>query len=409
MELLAARPFLRPLHPRSGSNAYRIWPLCRRCQLLAWHRARSYTSKHDSAPNTDGEARTPVAKDVDELEVKAPSSSETASDEAPPPPPPPGASSSPSTPPATLPSQAEDQRWRLSKRASSLMDQVQGNLFLASRRLNDLTGYSGIEALKRSIDGQERGVGASRAAVRAAKEAYTGAIAQRSASQREVNELLQRKQSWTTHDLERFTMLYRSDHANEQAESKAAERLAASERAADEAAARLNAAILARYHEEQIWSDKIRRMSTWGTWGLMGVNVLLFIVFQIAVEPWRRRRLVAGFEQKVTEAFAREKSVSVSAFDAGGRGRLPVPMVESDPAVDEPAVDAPPTAPLATAARHDPDPDPLFPHEPRDLLRPVIVSLRRVDVTALALESAAVGATLGLGLAICFAVLRRSG
>lgn len=51
-------------------------------------------------------------------------------------------------------------------------------------------------------------------------------------------------------------------------------------------------------------------MSTWGTWGLMGVNVLLFLIFQIAVEPWRRARLVRGFEEKVIEAIEKEKSVN---------------------------------------------------------------------------------------------------
>ena len=84
----------------------------------------------------------------------------------------------------------------------------------------------------------------------------------------------------------------------------------AAEKAAEEAAAKLNASILARYHEEQIWSDKIRRMSTWGTWGLMGVNVLLFLVFQIGVEPWRRRRLVKGFEEKVVEALEKENKLA---------------------------------------------------------------------------------------------------
>lgn len=59
---------------------------------------------------------------------------------------------------------------------------------------------------------------------------------------------------------------------------------------------------MCRYHEEQIWSDKIRRASTWGTFALMGVNVLLFVVVQIGLEPWRRKRLVKGFEEKVKEA-----------------------------------------------------------------------------------------------------------
>ena len=147
-------------------------------------------------------------------------------------------------------------------------------------------------------------------AVQQAKQAYTQAIAQRSASQREVNELLQRKHLWTPQDLERFTTLFTSDHANEQQEAAAQQALSAAENKAEEASAKLSSSILARYHEEQIWSDKIRRMSTWGTWGLMGVNILLFFIFQIGVEPWRRKRLVKGFEEKVVQALERESAAT---------------------------------------------------------------------------------------------------
>ncbi|KAL1999834.1 hypothetical protein VTN02DRAFT_3908 [Thermoascus thermophilus] len=208
-----------------------------------------------------------------------------------------------------LPSHAEGRRSELSKKFTNLMDNLQSNIFIAGQRLNDLTGYSSIEALKREIQDQETKVKETRAEVRRAKEAYAAAINRRSASQREVNELLQRKHAWSPVDLERFTSLYRNDHANEVAETEAQEALSAAERDAEEAAAKLSKSILTRYHEEQIWSDKIRRMSTWGTWGLMGVNVLLFLIFQVAVEPWRRQRLVKGFEEKVIEAIEKENSI----------------------------------------------------------------------------------------------------
>ena len=71
------------------------------------------------------------------------------------------------------------------------------------------------------------------------------------------------------------------------------------ERESEEASAELGRLILSRYHEEQIWSDKIRRASTWGTFALMGVNVVLFVIVQVGLEPWRRKRLVKGFEEKV--------------------------------------------------------------------------------------------------------------
>ena len=217
-------------------------------------------------------------------------------------------SSAPPDPDHDLPSAAESRRSAASKRVTHLLDSMQTNLFRASQRLNDLTGYSGIEALKQSIERQEAAADSTKTALAAARDAYAAAISQRSASQREVNELLQRKHAWSAADLERFTALYRSDHANEQAETQAREGLAGAERAAEDAATRLGQSILARYHEEQIWSDKIRRMSTWGTWGLMGVNVLLFVVFQVAVEPWRRKRLVKGFEEKVAEALDKERT-----------------------------------------------------------------------------------------------------
>ena len=212
----------------------------------------------------------------------------------------------------SLPSRAESRRTEVSKRFSHLMDNVQSNIFVASQRLNDLTGYSGIEALKREIEAQEAKVQSTRQAVKDARSKYASTVATRSTTQREVNDLLQRKHAWNPADLERFTSLYRSDHANEQAESAAQEALGRTEREAEESSSRLARTILARYHEEQIWSDKIRQMSTWGTWGLMGLNVLLFIVFQIAIEPWRRRRLVKGFEEKVMEALERESGTGLS-------------------------------------------------------------------------------------------------
>ncbi|GAB1207530.1 hypothetical protein APSETT445_006250 [Aspergillus pseudonomiae] len=209
-----------------------------------------------------------------------------------------------------LPSYLENRRSQVSKQFTTMMDNLQSNIFVAGQRLNDLTGYSSIEALKKDIHSQEERLRAARLRVREAKDAYAAAINNRSTSQREVNELLQRKHAWSASDLERFTHLYRNDHTNEVAENDAQEALSVAERESEEAAAQLNKSILSRYHEEQVWSDKIRRMSTWGTWGLMGVNVLLFLIFQIAVEPWRRKRLVKGFEEKVIEAIEKEKAMN---------------------------------------------------------------------------------------------------
>ncbi|KAI9821873.1 MAG: sensitivity to high expression protein she9 [Pycnora praestabilis] len=302
------------------------------------------------------------------------------------------------------------------------MDHLQSNIFLAGQRLNDLTGYSGIEALKKDIEEQEEIVRTSRSALRKVKDDYANAIAQRSASQREVNELLQRKHAWSAQDLERFTTLYRSDHSNERAEILAQEALTAAERVSEEAAGRLSTSILARYHEEQIWSDKIRRMSTWGTWGLMGVNVFLFFIFQIGVEPWRRARLVKGFEEKVMEALEREGAATNAAIAAVGASNRPVSYDEGPAQIASPETSVKGSNAATTEIVVPPEaqpPTPLSPEleettpliqnvsnlEPlstidgykeafRDMFSERHISLRKVDITTIALEGVAAGAAL---------------
>lgn len=46
-----------------------------------------------------------------------------------------------------LPSYLENRRSQYSKQFSDMMDNLQSNIFVAGQRLNDLTGYSSIEAL----------------------------------------------------------------------------------------------------------------------------------------------------------------------------------------------------------------------------------------------------------------------
>lgn len=223
----------------------------------------------------------------------------------------------------SLPSDFSQRYSQVRKQFTHFMDNFQTHVFTASQRLNDLTGYSGIEALKKEIEHLEVEVQSSRRAVKETRNSYSEAIATRSTTQREVNDLLHRKHTWSPSDIERFTSLYRNDHANEQAEAACQKEVADAEARYEESSTRLAKSILARYHEEQIWSDKIRHMSTWGTWGLMGINVLLFVVFQIAIEPWRRRRLVKGFEEKVEIALKERDDDLFNAATAVVRASTP--------------------------------------------------------------------------------------
>lgn len=161
---------------------------------------------------------------------------------------------------------------------------------------------------RRSDHIKEQTVKAGLAAVAAAKDAYTEAHTLQTNAQKEVVGLLERKHSWAGNDLERYMSLIRSEHVNEQAVAKAREALADSERFLENARSELERKERKQYHEEQIWSDTIRRNSTWVTFGLMGLNISLLLANLAIFEPWRRRRLV----REVRTALE-EKTISVPA------------------------------------------------------------------------------------------------
>lgn len=167
---------------------------------------------------------------------------------------------------------------------------------------NALLQLLSIQKLRKSIELMEKDLEKRKEEVRVAKTTFNEAIVARAESQREVNELLQRKNSWSPADLERFTHLYTDDTLNLKKEEDAKRTLQSAESQEEALSNNLYRAILTRYHEEQIWSDKIRRTSTWGTFLLMGMNIFLFLVFQLLLEPWKRRRLVGNFEDKVKKA-----------------------------------------------------------------------------------------------------------
>jgi sensitive to high expression protein 9 len=141
-------------------------------------------------------------------------------------------------------------------------------------------------------------------------------VQKRSDSQREVNSLLERKSTWSDTDVSRFTVLVRQDHALEQEESRAKAAVGRTEDEVEREFSALMRTILARYHEEQIWSDKIRSVSTYGQLGVLAVNVLVFVLAIMLVEPWKRRRLTQAFERKVQEMEMANLDVVNKGMDA---------------------------------------------------------------------------------------------
>ncbi|KAG9089835.1 sensitivity to high expression protein she9, partial [Ceratobasidium sp. 392] len=96
-----------------------------------------------------------------------------------------------------------------------------GQLSELGGKLNKVTGYNEIEALKLRVVERERSIAALRNAAREAKTAYSEAVTTRASRQRQVNDLLQRKSSWSDADVLTFTQIVREDHLSAAAEQQA--------------------------------------------------------------------------------------------------------------------------------------------------------------------------------------------
>ena len=318
-------------------------------------------------------------------------------------------------PDENLPSHRERQQWTLTKRFNALMDSLLPRIALVSQRINEYTGtdYTGIESLRHEIKEQEALVKARHGALGGAKAALESARTTQTASQKEVVGLLERKHGWSAADLERYMSLIRSEHLNEQAVQAAKDGVAAAERALEEARTRLEARERAQYHEEQIWSDTIRRNSTWVTIGLMGVNILLLLANVVLLEPWRRRRLVREVKTALEEhktAILQSKSIPAiedEIDDAVWPEGIPLESIE------EQAVAARTAAVVADAVELEklsggisdvenalpqtgPSAKPwiwnVLKSRAADLFSERIIQVRQVDITAVAIEGVAVGA-----------------
>ncbi len=131
--------------------------------------------------------------------------------------------------------------------------------------------------------------------------------------------------------------LIRSEHINDKAVREAKDAVETAENALEEARSYLEKRERAQYHEEQIWSDTIRRNSTWVTFGLMGVNIFLLLLSLLILEPWRRRRMV----REIKTALEAQKVASEATPTPGPATAYATANPVTEPSVAVPATPIP--------------------------------------------------------------------
>ncbi|KNC97478.1 uncharacterized protein SPPG_07394 [Spizellomyces punctatus DAOM BR117] len=190
----------------------------------------------------------------------------------------------------------------LRRSAADVYSHVANHIFpKLSDLLNTLTGYSVVQECKNRVLAKDNELNVARERSDMAKRAYEQTIEERRKCQRELNSLLQRKDTWLDSDITRFTELYRKDLNLEQSESQAKQEYKDAVEGFEKCHRDYLNEIRERYIEEQLYSDKIRRASTWWTWGLISLHFAIFVVVQLFVEPRKRRILKEELGNLITE------------------------------------------------------------------------------------------------------------
>lgn len=192
----------------------------------------------------------------------------------------------------------------------------------ANRLLNRITGYDSCEKLKLRVSEADQHFRKLKGDLQKSRQDFDAAIQARSRSQKELNSLLQRKQTWADEDLMRFTEVYRKEMKLEQSESEERIRNERLEQDVDRAHQALMDALRERYQEEQLWSDKIRRVSTFGTFSLMTLNVILFLLIQLQIEPKKKKTLLTNFDAMIAQRLENATTNFQEALNAQAQSLL---------------------------------------------------------------------------------------
>lgn len=160
----------------------------------------------------------------------------------------------------------------LYKKRTDLEPKIKQQLESLGKRWNAYSGYEEVLEAKAQVLEAEVELKQLRDEQSILRQEYMKAISKRAGSQQTVNKLLQRREDWSDADLNAYMELVKSEHVEARSEREATERY-------ELIGNRVNAAwddvvrkTLERYHQEQIWSDRVRAGSTYGSMIIAGLN-----------------------------------------------------------------------------------------------------------------------------------------
>jgi sensitive to high expression protein 9 len=210
----------------------------------------------------------------------------------------------------------EQIRKSLRQRRSEIEPRIKQRLEELGKRWNEYSGYEEVTEAKAQTLEAEMHLKELRSQQNQWRKDYVDAVNLRSSSQKTLTDLLNRRADWSEADISKYTELLRSEHSQAKSEKEAGEKSELIERKVNEAWDDVVKKTLERYHLEQVWSDRVRAGSTYGGLIVAGLNVMLFTLAFIIVEPYKRKKLAQTFESRLLKG--EEQNAAMLASVVGG-------------------------------------------------------------------------------------------
>lgn len=181
-----------------------------------------------------------------------------------------------------------------------------------------------VHAISRTFDDATQQVTQVRAQTAALQTKYEDL-------QKEHLQLIMRRDSWSEPDIRRFADITSSEMLTKRELDASRLRLKDCEVLQETTKKEYMDTVRKRYHEEQLWQDKWRVISTYGTWALIGINSMVFIISQY-LQKHREDERIRRFSQLMEEKFhelASSQPYSSASHDE--KTTMMIASSESDP------------------------------------------------------------------------------
>lgn len=158
-----------------------------------------------------------------------------------------------------------------------------------------------IELAKRDVMKSDENFSNCKNLLKLSNQQFSKAVQSKSKVQQEINQLLYKKPDWTANELSLFTSLCQDELKTDISLKEAKLSYNEAEKELEDAHHKYIDSLRRHYTEEQVWTEQSRRISVYFSLALFVANSGLFLVSIVFFEPRKRKQIVLGVEELITE------------------------------------------------------------------------------------------------------------